>query len=244
MTLRRAVRSFLRAAVMSFSAKGEEWFRTYAMKIGTVKSLDKDGPVYRWLQGLRLDSQQLKHRLKDLPPNDGREVRWPEIAKALAKEGYTTKGIGALCDLADWYHNNKPSEHETIAHLVVPLLKVLGWQVKRIAVEWNRIDVALFGETPRKDVNLRLAIEAKKMGEACFPAKRQCVGYLDNRPGCPRLVVTDGVKYGVYDRSSRDFKLAAYLSLLRPRRSYPIFDCGGAVDALIAMMPPSLRQQN
>src|SRR5260370_42567094 len=61
-----------------------------------------------------------------------------------------------------------PSEHETVAYLVVPLLRALGWTPQRMAVEWNHVDVALFEQLPRSDKSLRVVAEAKKMDNSCL----------------------------------------------------------------------------
>ena len=71
----------------------------------------------------------------------------------------------------------KPSEFETVAYLVVPLLRHLGWTPQRMAVEWNRIDVALFDAMPRANDNLAVAVEAKKRDDSCLSARGQAEGY-------------------------------------------------------------------
>jgi hypothetical protein len=108
-----------------------------------------------------------------------------------------------------------------------------------MAVEWNHVDVALFEQLPREDKSLRVVVEAKKMDNACLAAKRQAMSYADGKTGCKRLIVTDGLRYGVYVRheTKEIFRLHAYLNLTRLRRNYPIYECEGAEDALLAMAP-------
>ncbi len=117
--------------------------------------------------------------------------------------------IGELTRIAKWYQRaNKPSEHETVAYLVVPLLRALGWTPQRMAVEWNRV------------------------------AMSQAMSYSDGKTACHRLIVTDGLRYGVYTRiKAEPFQLHAYLNLTRLRHSYPIYECSGAEEALLAMAP-------
>ncbi len=133
----------------------------------------------------------------------------------------------------------KPSEFETVAYLVVPLLRHLGWTPQRMAVEWKRIDVALFDAMPRADENLAVAVEAKKRDNSCLSAKGQAESYasLKGREGCKRLIVTDGIRYGVYVRGPDGFPDAptAYLNLNRMMQTYPILGCLGAADALRLM---------
>jgi len=147
--------------------------------------------------------------------------------------------IGELTRIAKWYQRSSmPSEHETVAYLVVPLLRALGWTPQRMAVEWNHVDVALFEQLPRSDQSLRVVVEAKKMDKSCLTAKLQAALYASGKTGCHRLIVTDGLRYGVYVRGKEEvFHLDAYLNLTRLRRHCPVYECKGAEDALLAMAP-------
>jgi hypothetical protein len=130
------------------------------------------------------------------------------------------------------------SEHETIAYLVVPILRALGWTPQRMAVEWNKVDVALFEQLPRSDNSLRIVVEAKKMNNSCLTAKSQAMYYAQGKGECNRLIVTDGLRYGVYVRNKGEmFSLYAYMNLTRFRDHYPIYGSKGAEDALLAMAP-------
>jgi hypothetical protein len=72
-----------------------------------------------------------------------------------------------------------------------------------MAVEWNSVDVALFERLPRSDATLQVVVEAKKMENSCLTAKTQAASYAECRGGCRRLIVTDGLRYGVYVRGIR-----------------------------------------
>jgi hypothetical protein len=55
--------------------------------------------------------------------------------------------------LSTWYKgkhagDDRPTEHEVVAHILVPLLRSLGWSEQLLGVEWNRVDVAVFDRTP------------------------------------------------------------------------------------------------
>ena len=87
---------------------------------------------------------------------------------------------------------------------------------------------------------LAVAVEAKKRDNSCLSAKGQAEGYasLEGREGCERLVVTDGIRYGVYVRGpDGQFPAtpAAYLNLNRMMDRYPIIGCQGAADSLRLM---------
>ncbi|MGA2685793.1 MAG: hypothetical protein ABSF51_12140 [Verrucomicrobiota bacterium] len=63
-------------------------------------------------------------------------------------------------------------------------------------------------------------------------------GYADGKSACHRLIVTDGIRYGIYIRQGvEDFSLYAYMNLARLMESYPVYECEVAKDALLAMAP-------
>jgi hypothetical protein len=110
-----------------------------------------------------------------------------------------------------------PSEDELIVHFVVPFLRALGWPPERIAVKWRYIDVALFRALPRTPENCHLVIEAKRLGAGVEGALEQAKGYVEAL-GVPRdVIVTDGVRYRMYD-GGHGFEPLAYANLARLKR--------------------------
>lgn len=157
---------------------------------------------------------------------------------------------GSFVQMASWYWTQGASEHETVCHLVVPLLKVLGWTPQKIALEHGRIDAALFSRLPRsKENNLAVVVEAKALHQACLGALEQAKGYAKQYSNCDRIIVTDGLRYGVFLRegqfwpeSKNKSKPYAYLNVRRLRSSYPVYRDGdyellGAKQAIHAMTP-------
>jgi len=78
-----------------------------------------------------------------------------ELGVELFRAGISNKNINDILvalqqaeRLCSWYWSDQsgryPTEFEIISHIIVPLLLGLGWSHQQIAVEWNRIDVALF----------------------------------------------------------------------------------------------------
>jgi len=111
-----------------------------------------------------------------------------------------------------------PSEDEMVSHLVVPLLRALGWPPERIAVKWRYIDVSLFAALPRTPQNCHLVIEAKRLGAGVEGALEQAKGYVSSL-GVPRnVMVTDGVRYRLY-AAIKDFAPVAYANLVRLKQS-------------------------
>ncbi len=110
-----------------------------------------------------------------------------------------------------------PSEDELIAHFVVPFLRAHGWPPERIAVQWRRIDVAVFRSLPRTPENCHLVIEAKRLGAGVEGALEQAKGYVEAL-GVPRdVVVTDGIRYRMY-AGGHEFEPVAYANLARLKR--------------------------
>ena len=183
---------------------------------------------------------------KDVEPlnfsaNDGSSSKLEEddLATHLFEKGLPSDAIRKLLDpkgsfvqMAKWYWTREPSEHETVCHLVVPLLKVLGWTPQKIAIEHSRIDVALFSRLPRDNDNLALVVEAKRLHQACLGAFEQARHYADKYANCKRIIVTDGLRYGVAIRDGDNWpkspKPHAYLNVRRLRSRYPIYGNGGS----------------
>jgi len=223
-----------------------KFFDTYAMKLGDTTQKLNQGPVMDWLSGLQTDDDAIPALPAMFAAAEAGEVAFEEISDFLFDHGVASTSInsllseiGELTRIAKWYQrSDAPSEHETVAYLVVPLLRALGWTPQRMAVEWNRVDLALFERLPRSDETLQVVVEAKKMGNSCLSAKSQAMAYAAGKAGCHRLIVTDGLRYGVYSHGkSGKFELFAYLNLARLRRHYPIHECHGAEEALLAMSP-------
>jgi hypothetical protein len=221
-------------------------FGKYALKQGDTTQKLNQGPVTEWVAGLAIPDEAVSRPLVALPPSpDQNEISVAEISEFLFDHGVASSSItallneiGELARIAKWYQrSSKPSEHETVAYLVVPLLRALGWTPQRMAVEWNHVDVALFDRLPRRDESLRVVVEAKKMDNSCRTAISQAMSYAQGKSECHRLIVTDGLRYGVYIRGEEVFNLYAYLNLTRLRRDYPILECKGAEEALLAMAP-------
>ncbi|MEI7837511.1 MAG: hypothetical protein WCK05_14015, partial [Planctomycetota bacterium] len=234
-----------------------ERFPVYSLKWGgTIEELGQDPkrrPVLDWLRSISVPDAAYHRACRPLPASckNGVPLKGTSIGaigdylfdKGMAATfvDHLLAGMGELVRIANWYKraNVKSSEHETVAYLVVPLLRALGWTPQMMAVEWHHVDVALFDRLPRSDDSLAVTVEAKSRGNACLAARSQAEKYALSRNGCKRLIVTDGLRYGVYLRhpGAREFAQTpvAYLNLLRMKDTYPVLRCGGAQDALLIM---------
>ena len=212
----------------------------------TVQQATSPG-LTKWLEGLPADNDSMNRPLVTLPNSciDGQPLKHTsaeEVSEYLFDRGIAADNIDALTsrmtDLvrtASWYERAKmePAERETVAYLVVPLLRSLGWTPQRMAIEWNRIDIALFNALPRSDERLIAAVEAKKRGRTCFTSSTQLFGYLSKpvRGNCIRASLTEGLRYSVFRRNTKSgFESVpeSYLNLTRMVSDYPLLGFAGA----------------
>jgi hypothetical protein len=241
-----------------FNADEGQQFDAYALKWGdTTQELSPEpGPVRQWLSSLNVNDESVDVALPPLPASDeDREAKIEQVSEYLFAQGVASSSISRLLDemaelvgIANWYRNamsgerserqtTGPSEHETVSYLVVPLLRALGWTPQKMAIEWSNVDLALFGSLPRGDHALRVVVEAKKMDQSCREALAQAEGYASKWQGCDRIIVTDGLRYGIHTRHQGKFKLYAYMNLTRLRNYYAVYPCRGVKEALLAMTP-------
>jgi hypothetical protein len=82
-------------------------------------------------------------------------------------------------------------------------------------------------------------VETKKKDLSCLTARSQAKDYAEKHggPSCKRLIVSDGLRYGIYLKDGGEFreKPEAYLNLTRMREDYPLLECKGVREALLLM---------
>jgi len=221
-------------------------FPTYTLKLGDTVQLMDSQLVMDWISGLPIDQQTIDRPLLDLPEPSS-DIEWSKVSEYLFDQGVAsnaienlTREIDELIRISRWYQRvGGPSEYETAAYLVIPLLRALGWTPQKMAVEWCSVDVALFDTLPRHDENLSVVVEVKQKDRSCLNAKSQAQSYAeqDARTACSRLIVTDGVRYGIYFKKEGSFtsQPQAYLNLIRMRENYPLLSCKGTKEAFLFM---------
>lgn len=74
--------------------------------------------------------------------------------------------------------------------------------------------MALFTALPRVPDNCQLVIEAKRLGGGVEGALFQAKGYVETLEIKRNVVVTDGIRYRMYD-GEREYRPLAYASLAR-----------------------------
>ena len=227
-------------------------FDTHTLKQGDTTQELTSSKVKQWLATLKFTKGEYQRPLEELPQTKVKEVSHEEIAEYLYEQGVSSNSIetllkefGELIRIAKWYQDKEtPSERETVAYLVIPILRALGWTPQKMAIEWNNVDLALFDQLPRYDKNLAVIVEAKKKDSSCLTAKNQAQAYAQGKQNCKRLIVTDGLRYGAYHKTKEEYKLYAYFNLLDLKESYPIYKCKGVKEALRIMTPEWLEKEN
>lgn len=137
--------------------------------------------------------------------------------------------VGLAQDLSGLYADpellgDPPAESEMVAHFVVPLLRALGWPPENIAVEWRRIDVAIFDCLPRTPETCNCVIEAKRLGSGLEGARRQAEDYVATLGVSRDVVVTDGFRYRAF-ACKKGFAPVAYANLDRLKQpALALFD--------------------
>jgi hypothetical protein len=212
----------------------------------TTQKLIRSGEVWEWLNSLEIPELNFTQDLTMLPLNWNSDTNIQEVAEHLYSKGVSGNSVNHLLSefdelvrIAKWYIQSEslPSESETIAYLVMPLLRALGWSPQRMAIEWNRVDVALFDSLPRNDANLDVVVECKQMHSSCLTALSQAEEYAKNRENCRRLIVSDGIRYGVFIKNDHVFELKAYLNLSRLRSQYFVYEASGIQEGFYIMSP-------
>ncbi len=216
----------------------------YTLKKGdTTQKLTSDD-VKDWVDGLGLDFDKVDE-LPILPDENTEETSIENISDYLYEKGVAGNSIKTLVDVIDdlhmiakWYKRSPaPSEFETEAYLIIPLLRALGWTPQKMAIEWKRVGIALFDKLPREDANLIAVVEAKRKGNSCLTAFSQAEDYSKNKSRCNRLIVTDGLRYGVFIKKGDTYKIHAYMNLTEFKGKYEIYECYGIEEALWVMTP-------
>ncbi|OIJ17343.1 hypothetical protein BKP37_02225 [Anaerobacillus alkalilacustris] len=219
-------------------------FPVYTLKQGdTTQKLTSDD-VKDWIDSLGLDLKK-EVKIPVLPDENTEETSIEDISDYLYEKGVAGNSIKTLVDVIDdlhmiakWYKRTPaPSEFETEAYLIIPLLRALGWTPQKMAIEWNRVDIALFDKLPREDANLIAVVEAKRKGNSCLTAFSQAEDYSKNKSRCNRLIVTDGLRYGVFIKDGDVYIRHAYMNLTEFKGKYEIYECAGIKEALWAMTP-------
>jgi len=155
--------------------------------------------------------------------------------------------------IVKWYQESRkqckrPSEHEVVAHMILPLLLALGWSEQLLAVEWRRVDLAAFERTPTTPANCCFVCEAKGYGHGLQNVFAQATTYvkklkLDN---CNRILLTDGARLYLYQRQKSynwDENPVGYLNINLIRTNHIIPSGTNGIKTIMAMTPAGMTRE-
>lgn len=193
------------------------------------------------------------HELKRLPPAPSEPMTWDEVKHELYQRGLrydaAEKSVSVLQQivrLSDWYDGHcrnlsRPTEHEVVTHMVVPLLIALGWSEQQIAVEWQHIDLATFAVMPPVAEHCVLVCEAKGRGQGMQNAIDQADDYVKkhNLSNCRRILVTNGTHYYLYDPQGDD--PVGYFNVHSLRTNHIAPAGTNAIDTIFALTPTGMH---
>lgn len=154
--------------------------------------------------------------------------------------------------LIDWYDSatgadGRPTEHEVVAHIILPMLLALGWSEQLLAVEWNKIDLAIFSATPTDRTHCRLVCEAKGMGHGLQNVFAQAMRYTEtlHLAACGKILLADGGRFYLYRRSQAgawDAQPSGYLNVLKIRENHLLPAGTNAIDTIMALTPMRIAE--
>ena len=202
--------------------------------------------------------QCVERELADLPPLPPEPLSLEEIGEALFEMGLSFDVVQRVKTalekqrgLLNWYQHprvapRRPREHEVVAHLVLPILLALGWSEQFLAVEWNKVDLAVFGGTPTDGAHCKMICEAKGMGQGLQGALKQAKTYASklSLESCRRILLTTGGRFFLYKREGDAWndEPAGYLNVLKMRRSHVCPAETDAVQTLVDLTPAAINE--
>ena len=191
---------------------GSSVFGASPPRLSRIQAEDIVDYALRFVRSPPTDWQS--RRLKELPPEERELDETPSELREI---------VSQVHDLLTLYGDvvafgERPLEDELVAHNIVPFLRALGWPVEKIAVKWRNVDVCVFSKLPRVPENCHYVIEAKRMGAGVEGALEQAIGYVSALGVQCDVVVTDGIRYRMYE-AEKGFAPVAYANLERLKQS-------------------------
>lgn len=196
--------------------------------------------------------------LRGLPPEPAKPLTMDEVAEALFARGLGFDAVHRLRAalekqrrLISWYESsgfagNRPTEHEVVAHVILPLLSALGWSEQLIAIEWHKIDLALFSGTPTDHSRCRLVCEAKIMGHGLQDVFAQAKRYTESLKldACEKILLADGGRFYLFRRRNGvwDEQPSGYLNVQKIRTNHLHPANTNAIDTIMALTPMMIAE--
>jgi hypothetical protein len=201
-------------------------------------------------------SIDVERDLKELPESLPAPLELDKLGELLYQKGLPndavdklTKAIEEQRRLAKWYQNigeksDRPKEHEVVAHMVLPFFKALGWSEQLLAVEWKKVDLAVFSSTPTNEGNCVLICEAKGLHHGLQGVLEQAKKYYDKlKPkNCNKILLTNGVRYHLFEHNKNgNWNPTGYLNIEKIRTNNIAPPNTNAVDTIMELTPAGIR---
>jgi len=209
-----------------------------------IKDVEREWDLHVFIQD--------KYKINE--PDEESKVDYYHIEEALINSGLriqdaenTTNTINRVEKLAKWYRYNFPglaaTEHEIRTFLVIPFLQALGWSPQLIGIETKygkrKMDIVLF-KKPDRTIPYIL-IETKRMYDGSAGAISQVKSYtkeLHELENLTFFVVTDGLRYWLYEKIGTSWKAKAYMNFKNKREIYSAYpDCKGVLNFIQLLRP-------
>ncbi len=220
----------------------------------TFNRADKQVPQVK-----HLFSQFQSRALKQLPSPLPEPLTPEQLGEELFSRGLPNKSVDSVLlaiqrqrRLDKWYEeygkkSARPTEHEVVAHMILPLLLALGWSEQLLAVEWHKIDLAAFWGTPTTKENCCLLCEAKRLGHGLQNIFAQATSYAEKCKlnNCRKIVLTDGTRLYLYQRLTNgkwNESPVGYLNVKLIRTNHIAPANTNAVDTIMALTPASVNR--
>ncbi len=195
--------------------------------------------------------------LKDLPDFVPSELTMETLGRELFSHGLPNLAVDRVIEaitrqrrMLHWYEehggeSDRPTEHEVVAHMILPFLLALGWSEQLVAVEWKKVDLAGFSATPTTSDRCVLVCEAKGYRDGLQNTLEQATGYVHDLElrGCRKILVTNGARLYLYEPDMNDaWALSGYANIRKLRRDHLIPRGKDAVATILALTPAQISQ--
>lgn len=200
-----------------------------------------------------------KRPLKSMPDPPSKHLEMEEVGQELFSKGLPNDAVDRVLlaikrqrRIFKWYETHgvkskRPTEHEVVAHMVLPLLLALGWSEQLLALEWHRIDLAGFRSAPTTEQNCVLVCEAKYLGSGLQDAFKQPREYVKDPKlkNCHKILLTDGARFYLYEKKSQGWndEPIGYLNVNLIRTNHLIPKKANAIDTIMALTPAGIVQE-
>lgn len=196
---------------------------------------------------------------KALPDPLPKPLDMDEIGQELFSKGLPNESVDKVIlsltrqrRMINWYwshikESGRPTEHEVVAHMILPLVLSLGWSEQLIAIEWNKIDLAAFWGTPTTGDRCALVCEAKGLGHGLQNVYEQAKQYTVSftLKNCKKILLTDGARLYLYEKINNRWndEPSGYLNVNSIRTNHIAPANTNAIETIIALTPFGIERE-